>query len=105
MNRFTKTAAVTLLAGGVALGAADTASAKPAICSDISVPVKVRLAEGCFLPDSTPALPPGDAAFDPPAPLVVDPGEWVMPAIVVPEAPTAEKGPAEETPTETTEVQ
>lgn len=84
-----------VLAGGAAIVAPAVASAKPAICNDISVPAKVRWIEGCFHPDSTPALPPGDATFTPPAPDVAPEWTFEFPEINFPE-PEAE-------PTEPTE--
>jgi hypothetical protein len=97
MNKLVKTTVTVFAAAGIVLGGASVASAKPAVCADISVPVKVRLAEGCFLPDSSPALPPGestgnDSPFSYNVPTDVP--EFV---IEVPQVePPAEEAPVEE---------
>ena len=82
--------------GGVAVAAPTIAQAeKPELCKDISVPVKVRLAEGCFLPDSGPALPPGGATFTPPPGAALAPVPFNLPALV-PVPPGAPREPAAE---------
>ena len=88
MNMLVKSLTVSLLAASVAVGGASVATAKPELCKDISVPVRVRLAEGCFLPDSGPALPPGDATFTPPATAAPSPVPFSLPTLVpVPPGP------------------
>ena len=101
MNMLTKSLTVGLLAAGVVVGGASAASAKPAICADIGVPAKVRLAEGCFLPDSGPAPVQQGRARIEPTPPAAPPELFTMPEIQGPD-PIGEK-PAEK-PDETSEV-
>ena len=102
MNIVTKSIAAALLAGGVALAAPAVASAKPAICADISVPAKVRLEAGCFLPDSGPAPAQEGRARIEPAPPAAPLEPFVMPDIEGPD-PIGEP-PAEETDETSSEV-
>lgn len=93
MNRTIAT--VLAAAAGVLLAGVGTASAKPAVCADISVPAKVRADAGCFAPDSGPVAPSGtgDSPTVESPPTVRTPWTWTF---VLPEPPA----PVEEEPTE-----